>query len=115
MTFSAAQMKAFFTELSASTSIWTIEDADGIPAPKTTKGARSMPFWSKQSRAQRMIETIPGYAGFTTREIPLDEWTGRWLPGLKTDGLLVGLNWSGETATGFDVEPSEVQAWLARL
>ena len=68
MTFSAAQMTAFFTELSASTSIWTIEDADGIPAPKTTKGARSMPFWSKQSRAQRMIETIPVYAGFTPAE-----------------------------------------------
>lgn len=115
MTVSAAQMKAFFTELAASSSVWTIEDADGIPAPKTAEGERTMPFWSKQSRAERIIETVPAYSGFTTRQVPLDEWKGRWLPGLKTDGLLVGLNWSGKTATGYDVEPGKVQEWLARL
>ena len=41
MTVSAAQMKAFFAEVSASSSVWTIEDADGTPAPKTADGARS--------------------------------------------------------------------------
>jgi hypothetical protein len=41
-------------------------------------------------------------------EIDLDAWRERWLPGLERDGLLVGVNWSGDRATGFDVEPANV-------
>jgi hypothetical protein len=108
-------MKAFLKELGGSASVWTIEDADGIPAPKTSEGARSMPFWSKRSRAERIIKTIPAYSDFTPREVPLEEWTGRWLPGLRADGFSVGLNWSGATATGYDVKPEEVQEWLGRM
>ncbi|RPH67238.1 MAG: hypothetical protein EHM78_21965 [Myxococcaceae bacterium] len=39
-------------------------------------------------------------------------WTirGFWLPGLERDGRLVGVNWSGNTASGYDVTPSEVRA-----
>jgi len=37
-----------------------------------------------------------------------DEWIARWLPGLQDDGILVGLNWSGARATGYDVEPGAV-------
>jgi hypothetical protein len=28
---------------------------------------------------------------------------------MKKDGLLVGVNWSGARATGYDIEPSEVR------
>ena len=41
------------------------------------------------------------------------EWTTfceRWVPGLEKDGLLVGVNWSGDRATGFDVKPRDVVA-----
>jgi len=38
----------------------------------------------------------------------LDEWVNKWLPGLARDGVLVGLNWSGPYATGYDVSALEV-------
>jgi hypothetical protein len=67
-----------------------------------------MPFWSKHSRAEHIIESVAAYNGMTITELSLDDWKGRWLPGLERDQLLVGLNWSGASATGYDVSPAEV-------
>lgn len=33
-----------------------------------------------------------------------------WLSGLERDGLLVGVNWSGPYALGYDVAPKDVRA-----
>lgn len=113
MTVAAAQAAAFYTEALAGGVVWAIEDDGGVPAPKTSDGRRAMPFWSKSSRVERIIASVPAYAGFRPLEIPLAVWRERWLPGATRDGLLVGLNWSGERATGYDVEPSEAEASLA--
>lgn len=113
MTVSAAQADAFYAEALQAATVWTVRDANGIPAPENSSGQRSMPFWSKQSRAEKVIATVGPYADFETQSIPLSEWRERWLPGLSKDGLLVGLNWSGERATGYDLLPGEVEANLA--
>jgi hypothetical protein len=93
--------------------VWTVEDDEGIPAPENADGQRAMPFWSTQSRVENIIASAPAYAGFRPRELSLDEFQERWLGGLEQDGLLVGINWSGGSATGYDVEPSDVREWLA--
>lgn len=108
MSVSAAQMDAFFREIAESGSVWTIEDDAGIPSPLNSDGVRAMPFWSKESRARKIITASPNYANFEAREILLSEWTARWLPGLRDDGLLAGLNWTGPSATGFDLHPSDL-------
>ena len=38
-----------------------------------------------------------------------------WLPGLHRDGMLVGLNWSGSRATGFEVPPLTFMENLAQM
>lgn len=76
-------------------------------------GQRAMPFWSKESRASLITANVEAYCGFEVVRIPLDEWRARWLPGLSRDGLLVGLNWSGRRATGYDVSPADVAASLS--
>lgn len=113
MSVSAAQADAFYREALAAEAVWTIRDAGGIPAPENGDGRRAMPFWSKRSRAEAILKTVPAYAGFDVQSVPLAEWRSRWLPGLSQDGLLVGLNWSGEHATGYDVSPTDVEARLA--
>lgn len=114
MTVGAAQADAFYREAVDHGCVWTIRDEGGLPAPMTDSGQRAMPFWSLRSRAQRVVETVPAYAGFTVDEaIALDVWLDRWVPGLERDGLLVGLNWSGERATGYDVSPADLVANLA--
>ena len=111
MSISAAHADAFYTEVLRTKTVWGIRDADGFPAPDSG-GHRAMPFWSAESRAQRIIEQVEAYQGFEVVSLPLDVWRSRWLPGLAKDGLLVGLNWSGASATGYDVTPADAEAGL---
>ena len=48
-----------------------------------------------------------------TVELSLDVFLDDWLPGMQKDGLLVGVNWSGERAKGYDVEPEVVAEAIA--
>ena len=113
MTLSAAQADAFYSEALREGSVWGIKDAAGFPAPEGSGSTRAMPFWSLRSRAERIIETVPAYGGFEPEAIPLDTWRSRWLPGLAQDGVLVGLNWSGSRAIGYELEPSAVEQNLS--
>ncbi|WP_323101818.1 DUF2750 domain-containing protein [Intrasporangium sp. YIM S08009] len=111
MTTSAAQAAAFFAEVAESGQVWTLRDSGGHPAPEAD-GVRVMPFWSKESRAARIVDRVAAYAAFEIVAIPLHEWRDRWLPGLERDCLRVGLNWAGERATGYDLEPAVVMRRL---
>ena len=112
MSIAAAQASAFFREIGAEGRVWTLEDDGGVPAPRGTDGHRAMPFWSRRSRVERIIATVPAYARFRPREVSGEDFVGRWLPGLARDGLLVGLSWSGPRAQGHDFAPENV---LTRL
>lgn len=107
MSTAAAHAAAFYREVVKSRVIWTIKDAGGYPAPKTSEG-RAQPFWSSRSRAERVIETVAAYKGFEAVEVPWSEFAARWVPDLAKDGLRVGVNWSGSRATGYDLAPEEV-------
>ncbi len=74
---------AFYRKVADSGIVWSIRDAAGFPAPTAPDGKRAMPFWSSESN--------------------------KWIPGLVRDGPKAGINWSGEPATGFDVEPEELR------
>ena len=112
MTMSAAQASAFFEEVLRTGSVWTIRDSGGYPAPLNGSGERAQPFWSLRSRAESVVSTVPAYADFAIEEIPLDTFRSRWLPGLEADGMLVGINWAGGSATGYDVAAKDVAARL---
>jgi len=108
MGISSAHATAFYSEVAASKVIWTIRDAAGFPAPKSTSSGRAMPFWSSESRATLVVNNVSAYGGFNVVAISLEEFLSRWVPGLENDGLLAGLNWSGERATGYDVFPGDL-------
>jgi hypothetical protein len=109
MTQSASQAWAFYREVAEAKTLWTVEDDVGYPAPKTAEGRRAQPFWSSQSRAAKVIAEVPAYAAFSPVAISWDRFCETWVPGLTRDGLLVGVNWSGPRATGFDMEPEELK------
>jgi len=108
MSSSASNADAFYTEVATSKRVWTIKDKDGFPAPMNADKVRSAPFWSSEKRAQNVIDDAEAYAGFKTHEISLDDFIQKWIPGLKRDGRLVGLNWSGPFVKGFDLDPNVV-------
>jgi len=109
MSQSASQAAAFYRDVAAGKRVWTLKDDGGFPAPKTSSGERAQPFWSSLSRVERIIQTVPAYAGFRPHELSWEEFRDRWIPGLTKDGLKIGVNWSGARATGYDVEPATVQ------
>ena len=61
-----------------------------------------------KSRARKVIGNVKNYATFEVERLPLEKFAKTWLPGLQRDGLLVGINWSGEMASGYDMTPEEV-------
>lgn len=110
MTVNGAHADAFFGEVLEQRVVWTIRDAEGVAAAVNDDGKLAMPFWSLESRVRTLISTVPEYGSFEVRSIPLDTWRERWLPDLDAEGMLVGLNWGGESATGYDVPPADVIA-----
>ncbi|MFC5530758.1 DUF2750 domain-containing protein [Cohnella yongneupensis] len=112
MSQSAAQWSAFVYESIKNRIVWTIYDSGGIPCPINFDGKRAMPFWSSINRVEKIINNIDTYKGFKPREINLEDFIEKWLEGLQKDNLLVGVNWTGSRAIGFDLEPEKVKARL---
>lgn len=106
--FSALHAQTFYKQVTDLGVVCTIRDEGGYPAPINRDGFRAQPFWSSRSRAEKIIASVPAYNDFLPVEISLDVFLDRWLPGLENDGILVGVNWSGDRATGYDIPPSQV-------
>lgn len=115
MSLSAAHTAAFRREVPSEGRVWSIRDARGFPAPALPDGGRAMPFWSKRSRAERVVGAVAAYGDFRVVDIATADWLDSWLPGLTRDGLLVGVNWAGARAVGFDLTPSRVAGWFTEL
>ena len=115
MTQAASHASAFYREVAANQRVWTVRDEGGFPAPKTHDGRRSQPFWSSLSRVEAIIENVPAYAVFEPYEISWSDFCRAWVPGLMNDGLLMGVNWSGPKAFGYDLEPKTVQEHVETL
>jgi hypothetical protein len=109
MSQAASQASAFYRDVAKTRLVWTICDEGGYPAPKTSSGQRAQPFWSSLSRVEKIIKTVPAYAGFKPVEISWDEFCSKWIPELTQDGLLVGVNWSGKGAVGYDMEAERLR------
>lgn len=105
MSTASLHAAAFYREVSETGSVWTIRDNAGFPAPLNSDGKRAQPFWSSSSRAERVVNGVAAYSGFSVVEISWETFRDRWIPGLTRDGILVGVNWSGSRATGYDIEP----------
>jgi hypothetical protein len=108
MSQTASQYAAFWRDVKRTRMVWTVRDAGGVPAPKTAEGTRAMPFWSSLTRVQKIIRTVPAYRGFAPHEVQWDEFRDKWLPDLASDGYLIGVNWSGPGAKGYDISPADI-------
>jgi hypothetical protein len=109
MSQAASQYAAFWRDVRVSRKVWTVTDDDGVPAPKTRTGQRAMPFWSSLRRVQKIIRTVPAYGSFVPKEMAWEEFRDEWLADLEHQGLLVGVNWSGLHALGYDVSPADMR------
>lgn len=108
MSLSSLNWDAFAREVVINQKVWTVRDEKGFIAPSNADNVRAMPFWSTRNRIDNVIKNAPNYSHFEIHEISLGEFKERWLKGMQTDNLLVGVNWSGRRVIGFDIEPGTV-------
>ncbi len=108
MSQAAAQAHAFYCQVARTGKLWTVRDQGGFPQPMTNDGYRAQPFWSSLSRVQRIVKSVPAYAGCEPHEISWPDFRERWVPGLTADNVRVGVNWSGSRAVGYDLLPQEI-------
>jgi hypothetical protein len=109
MSTASSHAHAFYRQVAKTGELWTIRDSQGFPTPKSSDGKRAHPFWSSLSRVNKIISSVPAYAGFEPYHLTWDIFRDRWLPGIKKDGLFVGVNWSGKNAKGYDVDSDVVK------
>ena len=112
MSQSAMHARAFYKEVASQKAVWTIKDSNGYPAPMTNTGKRSQPFWSSEKRAKLIIATTEAYSGFIIVKIDWEEFKNKWIANFENDGILIGVNWSGKMAIGYDIEPSKVVKYV---
>lgn len=107
MSQAASQAWAFYREVAKARVVWTVRDDSGFPTV-TTSGKCAQPFWSSRSRVEQIIKTVPAYTGFEPYEVSWANFCDKWVPDFVRDGLLVGVNYSGKRAVGYDIEPENL-------
>jgi len=109
MSQASSQAWAFYREVAKTRVVWTLRDDDGFPSVTTSSGKPALPFWSSRSRVEKVIRSVPAYAGFVPVEISWAVFCAKWVPGLVGDDALVGVNWSGPRAVGYDLDPRRLE------
>ena len=105
---SASQAHAFYSDVAKNKTIWALCDSGGYASATNSSGQKTMGFWSSLSRVKKTKKNFEAYSSLEPDEISWENFRTKWLPGLKKDGYLVGLNWSGANVVGYDCEPDWV-------
>ncbi|MEU9291849.1 DUF2750 domain-containing protein [Streptomyces sp. NPDC048275] len=111
MSQSGSQAAAFFRDVLQSGVVWLVRDDEGSPAPLATDGTRSLPYWSTSARAARAAKIWGN--GLRVESMPLDAWRDSELPAASSEGLMIGVNWSGPRLVGWSFTPVDVLRRLA--
>ena len=111
------QAQAFFDEVSETGDVWRLGSGQSMFVVYSASGARVFPLWSTRRRVQKLVDTVPGYAGCKVLGSSWNNFVDNWVAILERDGVLVGLNWTGANANGFEMPVkllvSQMEAALA--
>ena len=106
MSIAAAQYDKFKQQVVEEELVWTFtEDDDYLVFP--VREGEAVPFWSSQSRLTKVCKYHPKYSRYEQHSLPLTEFL-ELLRQLQADKISVGVNWSGERLTGYDVSADEL-------
>lgn len=83
--------------------MWTVRDIKGEVIFESNRGTKIKPLWSKITRVEKIIKTIPGFSDLEPVEISWSEFEKELAPKLKEKNIFVGVNWSGKKLTGYDM------------
>lgn len=61
------------------------------------------------------MNIVPASNKFKPVEMDLDDFYDYWLKDSKTQEQLVGINWSGKNAIGYDLPPDILIEWINKI
>ena len=108
---SQANHARFLERVRASGQVWGLRSADGwaVCPSNAEKDMDVLVFWSDKAYAARHVRDE--WAEYVPTAISLDDFLGKWLPGMARDGVLVGTNWDANLF-GAESAPVELAAQL---
>ena len=104
MSVTPTHAAVFYRVVAETGVVWGIRDVCGFLAQIATDGMRAMPFRSSQSHGQTVMSGVEEFHAFEPVLIGGDVFCERGIPGLIRDSLMAGMDWSGSSATGFDID-----------
>jgi len=111
MSISAAQASKFYEQVVHDRKVFTLEDPEGFLV-FPIRDIEVIPFWSSLSRVENIHSTMPEYAKYSIHTKPFGEFYEETLPWLEELQIHIGVNWSGERLSGYDVPVNELRVSL---
>ena len=117
MSISAAQYDKFREQTVVEWRAFTFS-AGGELLVYRVRSGETVPFWSSRSRLETIQRRLPKYRQWQITELRFEEFWRR-LDQLEREQVHVGVNWSGEELTGYNVPVAELRKalkyWIDRL
>jgi hypothetical protein len=117
MSAAAIQASKFYEQVVSDDKVFTFDDGSGYLVFRVD-GADVVPFWSSRTRLEKIRKTHPKYSKQKIAEEPFPIFVSDTLPFLEKEGIRVGVNWSGQRLTGFDITVADLrrnlQHWIDR-
>jgi hypothetical protein len=100
----AAQAHAFYRQVAETGKLWMLCGPSGGAATIQSGNDRVMPLWSSKSRIEKIIANVDGYSRNGILETTWSRFKRDWVPVLVEEGVLVGVNWAGPSASGYEMQ-----------
>jgi len=117
MSNAAAQYDKFREQAVVEERVFTFTDGGQLLVYPVARG-ETVPFWSSRSRLETIQKRLPKYRQWQITELPFGEFWRR-LDKLERERVQVGVNWSGEHLTGYNLSVADLRAgleyWIDRL
>jgi hypothetical protein len=107
MSIAAVQASKFYEQVVRERAVFTFTD-EGSFLVYPVRGQDVVPFWSSRARLDKIQREHEKYRSYTCDEISLTSFLEKTLPDLAAENIAVGVNWSGERLTGYDVSVSDL-------
>ena len=105
--------RRFVERVTTSETVWGIRVANGFASAESDETAEESPdsttvllFWSDRAYAARARRA--SYPEGHVESLTLFDFLFRWLPGMRTDRVLAGTNWTGDLI-GIERKPDDLQ------
>ncbi|GAA4343006.1 DUF2750 domain-containing protein [Flaviaesturariibacter amylovorans] len=103
---------AFINRIIETGTVWALSSDEGFATSESDEyeDVEVLPFWSEEAAAAVLARDE--WAEFKPASLPLAEFLEKWLPGMYSEDVVVGIDWDAEM-TGTETEPLDLALAVA--